>query len=434
MYTLKDILRIEVAPALGCTEPSAVALCCAAAKSLLTEKVLNGIELWVDPNVYKNGMGVAIPGAGGAKGIGLAAALGAICGKAELKLEVLAAIDDLSLQTARDFVRDKKVTVNIDRDTEGIYIKSLIHADGSIAEAVIEKLHDNLTVLRLNGKKVLVNKLITTLEEDKSELSKLEEWLKLKSLEDLIGLLDDIDNDDVAFLEEGLKYNLELYKYGLTYGSGLGVGKTLDRLAIEGLLSRDMILAAKIMASAAADARMAGVKLPAMSSAGSGNHGLTAVLPVWAIKDYIVLEDEELIFKAIALSHVVTAYIKSFTGRLSAVCGCSIAAGAGATAGITFLMGGNINHIASSIKNLISDLAGVICDGAKSSCALKLSTAAGTAVQSALFSLHGISVERHDGIIASTAEQTMKNVGRLSTDGMIDTDRTILQIMIDNQF
>jgi len=434
MYTLKDILRIEVAPALGCTEPSAVALCCAAAKSLLDEKEIAGIELWVDPNVYKNGMGVAIPGAGGAKGIGLAAALGAICGKAELKLEVLTAVNDLSLQTAKNFVRDKKVTVNIVRDTKGIYIKSLVHTDDSTAEAVIEKLHDNLTILKLNGEEVPSNNLISALEEGKSELSKLEEWLKQKSLDDLIGLLDNIDSDDVTFLQEGLKYNLELYKHGLTYGSGLGVGKTLDRLAVEGLLTRDMILAAKIMASAAADARMAGVKLPAMSSAGSGNHGLTAVLPIWAIKDYIVLDDEELVFKAIALSHIVTAYIKSFTGRLSAVCGCSVAAGAGAAAGITFLMGGNISHIAGSIKNLISDLAGIICDGAKSSCALKLSTAAGTAVQSALFSLHGISVERHDGIIASTAEQTMKNVGKLSTDGMIETDRTILQIMIDNQF
>ena len=178
---------------------------------------------------------------------------------------------------------------------------------------------------------------------------------------------------------------------------------------------------------------MAGVNLPAMSSAGSGNHGLTAVLPIWAVKDYVSCPDETVI-EALALSHMVTAYIKAHTGRLSAVCGCSVAAGAGAAAGVAYLLGGSTQHIAGAIVNLIEDLAGVICDGAKAGCALKLATASGTAVQSALFALQGVSVQATDGIVGASPEKTMQNIGTLCKEGMIETDRTILKIMIDKQF
>jgi L-cysteine desulfidase len=178
---------------------------------------------------------------------------------------------------------------------------------------------------------------------------------------------------------------------------------------------------------------MAGVPLPAMSSAGSGNHGLTATLPIWAVKDYIECE-KKTVLEAIGISHIITAYVKAFTGRLSAVCGCSVAAGAGATAGITYLLGGELRHIAGAITNLTEDLAGVICDGAKAGCSLKLATAAGTAVQAALFALQGVQVQSTDGIVAASAEKTMQNVGVLSNQGMIETDRTILKIMLEKQF
>lgn len=434
MYTIKDILRIEVAPALGCTEPTAVALCAAAAKSLQVKDDVESVELTVDPNVYKNGMGVAIPGADGACGIDLAAAMGVFCGNPELKLEVLRNVDEKCLKNAKKFVRENRVKVEVTRLKKGIYIKCTLKGKDFTAEAIIETVHDNLTFLSLDGEQITSHPLLSSFKQEKNELAKLEEWLKVKKLDELIALLDGLDEDDYAFIEEGIQHNLRLANYGLTYGNGLGVGKTLERLALEGLLTRDMFLSARILTSAAADARMAGVRLPAMSSAGSGNHGLTAILPIWGVKEYAKLEDKRQIYRAIALSHEVTAYIKAYTGRLSAICGCSVAAGAGAAAGITYLLGGSINHISGAIKILIGDLAGVICDGAKSSCALKLATAAGTAVQSALFSLHGVTFSAKDGVIASTAEQTMKNIGVLSSEGMIETDRTILQIMIDNHF
>ncbi len=433
MYTIKDILQIEVAPALGCTEPSAVALCTSAAGSLLKDKAVDSIELWLSTNIYKNAFAVAIPGAQGAVGIDLAAALGFYCGDPNLKLEVLTPINEEAIKSAQDFIKNKSVTINLLKDKEGIYIRARLASGKDNAEAIIEDTHDNLTTLELNGEKIEKNPLLSGSTQNKCSVHKLEEFLAKQSLTDMIALIEEMDDEDFEFIQQGIDYNLELAKHGLAFGPGLGIGKTLERLAREGLIQRDMVLASRILTSAASDARMSGAKLPAMSSAGSGNHGLTAILPIWAVKDYINTADDREVLKAIALSHVITGYIKAHTGRLSAVCGCSIAAGAGAAAGVVYLMGGNQEHIAGAIKNLVSDLAGVICDGAKAGCAFKLSTAAGTAVQSALFSLHGINVKASDGIIGQTTEQTTRYLGQISTEGMIETDQAILQIMIDKQ-
>jgi L-cysteine desulfidase len=434
MYTVKDILRIEVAPALGCTEPAAVALCTAAAGSLLAHKGVDAIELWLSPNIYKNAYAVAIPGTNGKSGIGLAASLGFFGGDAKGKLQVLDPVNEESLKQARSLVDAGKVAVNLLREKADIYIRAKVTAGEESAEAVIEHTHDNLTSLSHNGQSLAQHPLLSGMSADQTTVSGLDEFLRTQTLEQLLVLVDGIDDEDLDFVMQGVQFNLALAKHGLAFGNGLGIGKALERLAREGLIKKDMILDARILASAAADARMSGVKLPAMSSAGSGNHGLTAVLPIWAVKDHLNYLTEKEVLKAIALSHVITGYIKAHTGRLSAVCGCSVAAGAGAAAGIAFLMGGHLGHIAGAIKNLIGDLAGVLCDGAKASCALKLGTAAGTAVQAAIFSLHGITVGEHDGIVAFTPEQTMKNMGQISSQGMIETDRTVLQIMIDKQF
>ena len=434
MYTIKDILRIQVAPALGCTEPAAVALCTAAAGSLLSDRELESMELWVDPGIYKNAFAVSIPGAEGAVGTAWAGALGFYGGDPSLKLQVLEPITGDSMEKARRLIEAGKVKIDLLKDKDQIYIKAKLTTADEVAEAVIEDSHDDLKSLKHNGVPVQDHALLSSSTKDHSEIYRLEEFLKSRTLEELIALVEEMDDEDFDFVMEGVKYNLELSKHGLTFGGGLAVGKTLELLVEKGFAKKDMILDARILTSSACDARMSGAKLPAMSSAGSGNQGLTAVLPIWAVKDHMSGLDPKQVLKAIALSHVVTGYIKSHTGRLSAVCGCSVAAGAGAAAGVAYLMGGNLRQIASAIKDLIGDLAGVICDGAKASCALKLATAAGTAVQAALFSLHGLDVKDSDGIIAFTPEQTLRNVGQISTQGMIETDRVILQIMIEKQF
>lgn len=433
-FTVKDILQIQVAPALGCTEPAAIALGAASAASLLPENGIDRVEIWVDPNIYKNGLAVAIPGAQGHSGLDMASALGALGGDPNLGMEVLDPIDEQTLNRAKALLETGNVKVNLLKDHKGLYIKTVIQSGDNQAESIIQDLHDNIVSLQLNGEEQRDHALISSeTKGQEKDLPALESWLTDLSLPQLLALIDDLDANDLAFIEEGLRLNRRLATYGLKYGPGLGIGKALDRLAIQRLLKRDMVLAARILTSAAADTRMAGIKLPAMSSAGSGNHGLTATLPIWAVKDYIECDDRT-VLKAVGFSHIVTAYIKAFTGRLSAVCGCAVAAGVGAAAGVTYLLGGDIRHISGAIKNLTQELAGVICDGAKAGCALKLSTAGGAAVQAALFSLQGVSVMPTDGIIGISPEQTIRNIGELATEGMIETDRTILNIMLEKQF
>jgi L-cysteine desulfidase len=432
-FTVKDILQMEVILALGCTEPVAVALGAAAASSLLPGRQFDLIEVWVDPNIYKNGMAVAIPGSGGLAGIDTAAALGATGGNPSRGLEVLASLDDQSVDAAQALLKKGRIKVNL-REESGLYIRTVITAGDETAESLIIDLHTNIVALRLNGEEITDSALLAAplSTAGKTRLAELEEWLRGLTLQQIYELLDELDEEDMAFLQEGVDHNLRLAEHGLKHGGGLGIGKGIDRLLKQKLLVNDMATSARRLTSAAADARMSGVNLPAMSSAGSGNHGLTAILPIWATKDFIDCSRED-VLKAIALSHIITGYVKAHTGRLSAVCGCSVAAGAGATAGITYLVGGDVNHMAGAIRNIMEDLAGVICDGAKAGCALKLNTAAGAAVQAALFSLQGINVKDTDGIIGSSTENTVRNMGTLSHQGMVETDKTILKIMMEKE-
>lgn len=385
-FSVKDILRLQVAPALGCTEPVAVALAAAAARKLLPGSCRQ-IDVWVDPNIYKNGLAVIIPGTGGLSGLDLAAALGAVGGDATRGLEVLEPLQEYHVPEAREVVRSGRVQVHLLQDQRGLFIRAVVSDGQHTAEAVIRDLHDNIVSLTLDGAEqagASAGRRVGSGED----AARLEAWIKTLTLTDLLQLLDDLDDEDHAFLMEGVRTNVRLAEHGLKFGPGLGIGKALDRLVRQRLACRDMIMAARIMTSSASDARMGGVKLPAMSSAGSGNHGLTAILPIWAVREFVNC-DEQTVLDAIALSHLVTAYVKAHTGRLSAICGCSVAAGAGASAGLTYLLGGTVTHIAGAITNIIEDLAGVICDGAKAGCSLKLATAAGTAVQAALFFLAG---------------------------------------------
>ncbi|MDJ0621714.1 MAG: L-serine ammonia-lyase, iron-sulfur-dependent, subunit alpha [Desulfocapsaceae bacterium] len=433
-FTAKDILHMQVAPALGCTEPVAIALGSAAAASLLDDREkIEAIEIWLDPNIYKNGLGVIIPGTRGMVGLDTAAILGALAGDPVLGLEVLQPIEDGDVERAKIFMQEKEIEVNL-REEQGLYIRSRIKSANNFAESLITHLHSNIVELRYNDRIINDSPLLTKKSgtTGTAGYEELETWLKQQRLADLVSLVDDLDAEDLAFIDHGVQCNLKLAAYGLKHGTGLGIGKALERMLKQKLLVKDMATTAKILTSAAADARMGGVKLPAMSSAGSGNHGLTATLPIWAIKDFIE-HDRETMLRAVGLSHFVTAYVKAHTGRLSAVCGCSVAAGAGAAAGITYLIGGDATHMAGAIHNISEDLAGIVCDGAKAGCAIKLNTAAGSAVQAALLSLHGVSVQDTDGIIGDSFEKTIQNVGSLSTEGMMEADRTILKIMQEKQ-
>ncbi len=433
-YTVRDILRLEVKPALGCTEPTAIALSGAAAASLLPSEANKGIkkiDLWLDPNVFKNGLAVSIPGTGGLSGLDLASALGVVAGDPYLKMEVLKPVKKIDVEKASRLVSKGKVKVHLLSEHHGLYVKTAVNNGKNTAVSVIEELHDNITELVLNEQAIDNHPLVSNKKGKRAEsASDLEKSLKHISLKEVVNLVNDFNNDDLEFIKKGIAMNMELARYGLKHRSGLKVGYTLEQLAKKNIIAKDMIFEARLLTAAAADARMSGAALPAMSSAGSGNHGLTAILPLKAVADRINADDKDMC-RAIGLSHIITACVKAHTGRLASICACSVAAGAGAAAGIVWLMGGTTEQIGWAIENIIEDLAGVICDGAKNSCALKLDTAAGTAVKAALFAINGLKVNVTDGIVGKSPEKTIENIGILSSQGMGGTDKIILKIMLD---
>lgn len=434
MYSVKDILNMEVTLALGCTEPVAIALASAAAASMTDRPRIDSVEVTVDANMYKNALAVSIPGTSGKCGVELAAALGIVAGDHTKTLEVLSGITPDDLKKAEELTASGKIKTKLSRDVQGIFISAKIISGNETAEAEIRTFHNNIASMRKNGEELPLSSLCDEDTDTKKDIAKMESWLTTQELSDLLLMINDLDEDDLRFIRNGVETNMALADYGLKNGSGLGIGRAIERSIRSKLVKKDMVSAARILASAASDARMSGVSLPAMSSAGSGNHGLTAILPIWAVKDYVELDSEQTVLEAIALSHLVTAYIKAHTGRLSAICGCSVAAGAGTAAGITYMLGGTANHIAGAIINHTHDLAGVICDGAKAGCSLKLATAAGTAVTSSLLSLQGVVVQPTDGLSADSPEQSMRNIGTLASEGMVETDRIILNIMLEKQF
>jgi L-cysteine desulfidase len=433
-FTFKDFLALEVSPALGCTEPVAVALAASAAAGLLPSRSLEHIRITVDGNVFKNGLAVMIPGTGGKRGLDLASALGAVAGDPSRFMQVLDGIERSQVDQAAGMVDSGRVEVDLDPAQQGLFIQAEVSAGADTARAVIQGAHDSIISLTLNGREISDSPLLAQPQDTGStsahhDVRHLEAWLREQSLSSLLMLLDQVDDEDLATLRLGVDMNRKLAEYGLDHAPGLGVGHALSALAEDKLLAPDMLLAAKIQTAAAADARMAGAGLPAMSSAGSGNNGLTAILPIWAAGKFMDCSENALL-RAIGLSHLITAYIKTYTGRLSAVCSCSLAAGAGSAAGLAFALGGDEPCITRAINNVIEDLGGVLCDGAKTGCALKLATAAGSAVQAALLAHRGVGAVPVEGILGQTPEQSIDHLGRICREGMTQTGATILDIML----
>ena len=248
------------------------------------------------------------------------------------------------------------------------------------------------------------------------------------TIKELVENIEKLNFEDIKFLLDGISMNEEIAEYGLNQKVGIGVGYGMKKSMEEGLLGDDLMNQAMMITAAASDARMAGIKMPVMSSNGSGNHGLTAILPIVAYNRKFP-QSEERLAKSLAVSHLVTAYVKNFTGRLSAVCGCGVAASTGATAGISWLMSGDIRQIEGAIENMVANLSGMICDGAKAGCALKLASAASAAVQSAIIAKQECYVPPMNGIVGSKVEQSIQNLGKISDKGMSVTDKVIINVM-----
>lgn len=425
---LIDILKAEVKPAVGCTEPVAVALACAKAKELLGEEVVKN-KILVSPNVYKNAMCVGIPGTD-RLGLKIAVAMGLVGGKSEDGLTLLEGLTEEQVRESERYVDTTPISIEPLDTKEKVVIDVTLEGENNKSRVIIKTKHDNFVFIQQNDL-VLLDQVDGYAEKDEVQTEeKKENIMDNITIQEIVANIEDMDLEDIRFLLDGISMNMDMAKYGLENKIGIGVGRGIKESIEEGLLGDGIMTKAMLLTAAASDARMGGAKLPVMSSNGSGNHGLTAILPIVAYAQKYPQSDEKMA-KALAISHLITAYVKNFTGRLSAVCGCGVAASTGASAGISWLMDGNINHIYGAIENMIADLSGMICDGAKAGCALKLSSAASAAVQSAVIAKQGYSVPALNGIVGTRVEESIQNLGRVSDKGMQITDEIILNVMND---
>ena len=425
---LIDILKAEVKPAVGCTEPVAVALACAKAKELLGEEVVKN-KILVSPNVYKNAMCVGIPGTD-RLGLNIAVAMGLVGGKSEEGLTLLEGLNEEQVRESERYVDTTPISIEPLDTKEKVVIDVTLEGENNKSRVIIKTKHDNFVFIQQNDL-VLLDQVDGYAEKAEVQTEeKKENIMDNITIQEIVTNIENMDLEDIKFLLDGIEMNTDMAKYGLENKIGIGVGRGIKESIEEGLLGDGIMTKAMLLTAAASDARMGGAKLPVMSSNGSGNHGLTAILPIVAYAQKYPQSDEKMA-KALAISHLITAYVKNFTGRLSAVCGCGVAASTGASAGISWLMDGNINHIYGAIENMIADLSGMICDGAKAGCALKLSSAASAAVQSAVIAKQGYSVPALNGIVGTRVEESIQNVGRVSDKGMEITDEIILNVMND---
>ena len=420
-----DLLKTEVVPALGCTEPIAVALAVAKAREVLAEKPQQ-VELLLSPNIFKNGMGVGIPGTG-MTGLPIAAALGAVYGKSSDSLEVLKGVDVKFVKLAKQMVKENRVKVGVKKGTEILYVEAICSgSNGNFAKAIITTRHSNISKVELNGDVLECNAEVSGLTNENS--GKLGSVFVSLSIDEIFNFATSVPLSDIEFILQTVDYNLKIAQEGLKNDYGLMVGKKLKKYVDSGVLSDDLMNNAMLLTAAASDARMAGCPMPVMSNSGSGNQGITATLPVYSTAVRLKADQEKLA-RALVLSHLTAIHIKRYLGRLSALCGCVVAA-AGAGCGVCYLMGGGSKEMGYTIKNMIGNVTGMICDGAKEGCALKVSSGVGSAIQSALLALEGIVISPNDGIIEDDVEKTIHNFGLVGSKGMVHTDELLLQIMV----
>ncbi len=421
MLSMIEIMNREIVCALGCTEPSAVALAVAKARETLGEQP-DEVILQVSGNILKNAMSVGIPGTN-LKGIEIAAALGCVAGNTEYGLEVLKNVRDEDIAKAQEMLEQGRLHIQLKDCEERLYIEARCVKGENSAEAVIEKYHTNIASVCKDDEVVYFKKSDNAATENTGAYN-----LTLKGIWDFVT---GCDAADLKFLEEVVRVNRNIAEEGLIGEYGMGVGKRLRDRAVR-TSEKDFTTFVVSYVSAAADARMAGCALPVMATTGSGNQGLTASLPVIAAAHWKGA-NEDTLYRALALSELVTIHVKQYIGKLSALCGCAIAASIGTACGIAYLLGGEYIHMEYAVKNMVADISGLICDGAKAGCALKIATSVAGAIQCAYLAVEGAQAPERDGIVCADVEETIHNLGNLGNKGMCVTDKVILDMMLENK-
>ena len=419
------LIKQEVIPAIGCTEPIAVALCVAKATEILGCKP-HRIEAHLSANILKNAMGVGIPGTG-MIGLPIAIALGALIGKSEYGLEVLKECTPDAVEAGKRMIADEAISIKLKEGiTEKLYIE--ITASGTTtassctqsATAIIAGGHTNFIYLSHNGEVLLDAPLKSSAKQSEDKTA-----LTLKKVYDFATTA---PLEEIEFILEAQRLNKAAAETSFKGRYGHQLGRTLKESTREmSILGNNTFSKILSYTTAACDARMAGVMVPVMSNSGSGNQGITATLPITIYAEENNKSREELI-RALTLSHLTVIYIKQSLGRLSALCGCVVAA-TGSSCGITYLMGGGYNQISFAVQNMIATLTGMVCDGAKPSCSLKIASGVSTSLLSAILAMEEKCVSSVEGIIDNDVDKSILNLTRIGSESMNETDHTVLDIM-----
>lgn len=413
-----DLINREVVPAIGCTEPIAVALCTARAAETLGAGP-ERIAVRLSANILKNAMGVGIPGTG-MIGLPIAVALGALIGRSEYRLEVLRDVTPEAVERGREMIGRRCISIGLKEGVcEKLYIEAEVEAAGHRAVAVIAGGHTDFVFVSRDGEVLFDKRTPAGCDEEAGEvpltLARVWDFAMTSPVEEL------------RFILETRRLNMAAAERSLAGEYGHCVGRTLRCDRERKVMGDSLFTRILSYTSAACDARMAGVMIPVMSNSGSGNQGIAATLPVAVYADEVHASEEQTI-RALALSHLTVIYIKQSLGRLSALCGCVVAA-TGSSCGITYLMGGGYEQAAAAVKNMIANLTGMICDGAKPSCAMKLTSGVSTAVLSAMMAMDGRCVSSVEGIIEEDVDRCIRNLTAIGREGMDETDRLVLRIM-----
>ena len=414
--TREQIIKLvhqEVVPAIGCTEPVCVALCTARATELLGCRPEH-ITVWLSANILKNAMGVGIPGTG-MIGLPIAVALGALIGKSEYQLEVLKDLTPEAVEEGKRFIEENRIDIALKEGiTEKLYVEVICTAGDRSETAIIAGSHTNFVEQGALP--------FTPLHTPSHPFTSLQLNLRL-----VYDFATTAPLEEIRFIEETRKYNMNAAREAIKGNYGHNLGKTIDRPLAKGIFGNTIYSHIISRTASACDARMGGAMIPVMSNSGSGNQGICATNPVCVYAKENENTEEELI-RALMLSHLTAIYIKQSLGTLSALCGCVVAS-IGSSVGIVYLMGGGYDRICAAVKNMIANLTGMICDGAKPSCSLKITSGVSTALLSALLAMEGKCVTSVEGIVDDSVDKSIHNLTAIGADGMGITDEMVLQMM-----
>ena len=414
-----SLVNKEVVPAIGCTEPMAVALCTAKAATTLGRRP-DRIEVFLSPNMLKNAMGVGIPGTG-MIGLPIAVSLGALIGKPEYELEVLKDLTPATLEQGKRYINDADIDIKLKQgNVDKLYIEVVCRAGSDMATAIISGSHTHFVYVERNGEVVMDNRGGHGGSDDDEDDIQLNFRL-------VYDFATTAPLDEISFILKTKEYNMKAAEESIKGNYGHCLGKTMDRPLSHGIFGDNIFSHILSRTASACDARMGGAMIPVMSNSGSGNQGICATNPVVVYAMENENTEEELI-RALMLSHLTAIYIKQSLGKLSALCGCVVAS-TGSSCGITYLMGGDYTRICNSVKNMVANLTGMICDGAKPSCALKISSGVSTALLSALLSMEGKCVTSAEGIVDDDVDKCIHNLTSIGADAMRATDDMVLDIM-----